>query len=52
MDEDSLKSPEEIFLPALDEVLPDDLARRFQDRRLVPRVDDPDPPTNAEYQNF
>jgi hypothetical protein len=60
MDEDSLKlsltgdaqPPEDIFLPAVDEVLRDDLARRSQDRRRVPRVDDPDPPTNAEYQNF
>jgi hypothetical protein len=24
----------------------------LQDRRRFPRVDDPDPPTNAEYQNF
>jgi hypothetical protein len=24
----------------------------LQDRRRLPRVDDPDPPTNAEYQNF
>jgi hypothetical protein len=52
MDPDSLKSSEEILLPARDEVLRDDLPSRFQDRRRVPRVDDPDPPTNAEYQNF
>jgi hypothetical protein len=23
-----------------------------EERRRVPRMDDPDPPTNAEYQNF
>lgn len=60
VEEDSLRlwltgdaqAPEDILLLALDLALRDDLERSSQERRLVPRLDDPDPPTNAEYQSF